>query len=67
MAIKHTFKYLRSTQNGIEERIETRNLTRAQAIKYNCLDCSGGFPSTVKQCNIPRCPLYAFRPYQNRS
>lgn len=66
MAIKHTFKYLRSASNGIEERIETRNLTRSQAIKFNCLDCAGGVVAEVRECHIKTCPLWVFRPYQNQ-
>ena len=66
MAIKHTFKYLRSVSGGIvEERVETRNLTRSQAIKFNCLDCSGGVVAEVRDCIIKTCPLWVFRPYQD--
>lgn len=64
MGIEHTFKYLRSTSSGVEERTETRNLTRSTAIKFHCLDCSGGLPTEVKKCVIKTCPLYVFRPYQ---
>ena len=67
MAVKHTFKYLKSTQNGVEERIETRNLVRSMAIKFHCLDCSGGFTAEVGKCEIKTCPLWVFRPYQKSS
>ena len=67
MAIKHTFKYLRSVSGGhVEERVETRTLTRSQAIKFNCLDCSGGVVAEVRECIIKTCPLWVFRPYQNQ-
>lgn len=67
MAIKHTFRYLRSVSGGyVEERVETRNLTRSQAIKFNCLDCSGGIVVEVRECIIKTCPLWVFRPYQNQ-
>jgi hypothetical protein len=65
MSIKHTFKYLRSVSGKVEERVETRNLTRSQAIKFNCLDCSGGVVAEVRECIIKTCPLWVFRPYQN--
>ena len=64
MAKKHTFKYLKSTSDGVDERIETRELTRSQAIKFNCLDCSGGLTAEVRDCEIKTCPLWVFRPYQ---
>lgn len=64
MAKKHTFKYLKSTSNGVEERFETRELTRSSAIKFNCLDCSGGLTTAVSDCEIETCPLRCFRPYQ---
>lgn len=64
MAISHTFRYLKSTSNGIEERVETRALTRGQAIKYMCLDCSGGMTAEVRKCGVKTCPLYCFRPYK---
>ena len=64
MAVKHTFKYLKSTGDGVELRTETRELTRSQAIKFNCLDCSGGLTAEVKACEIKTCPLWCFRPYQ---
>lgn len=67
MAVKHTFNYLRSTSNGVEKRTETKNLTRNQAIKFLCLDCSGGFTTEVASCQIQTCPLWAFRPYQRKS
>lgn len=64
MAIKHTFKYCRNTVKGIETRTETRELTARTAIKFHCLDCSGGFSKDVSECHISDCPLWAFRPYQ---
>lgn len=64
MAVKHTFKYLRSKGKIIEERTETKNLTRSEAIRYNCLDCSGGLVRDVRECTIQTCPLWIFRPYQ---
>ena len=64
MSVKHTFKYLKSTSDGVEERTETRNLTRATALKFYCLDCVGGLTGEVKKCELTTCPLWVFRPYQ---
>ena len=64
MAKKHTFEYVKSTSNGVERRKETRELTRSQAIKFNCLDCYGGYTAEVRDCVIKTCPLWVFRPYQ---
>ena len=64
--IKHTFEYLRSTSNEIVRKKETRNLTRGTAIKFKCLDCSGGSTTEVAGCAIQTCPLWVFRPYQKR-
>lgn len=66
MAVTHTFKYCRNTQNGIEERVETRELTAKAAIKFHCLDCSGGLSKEVRECEIGNCALWPFRPYQQK-
>ena len=66
MAKKHTFQYLKSTSAGVERRTETRNLTRSQAIRFQCLDCCGGYSAEVKECHLETCPLWVFRPYQNQ-
>ncbi len=36
-------------------------MNKSQAIKANCLDCSGGSPKEVTLCHIVYCPLYPFR------
>jgi len=36
-------------------------LNKSQAIKANCLDCSGGSPKEVTLCHIANCPLWPFR------
>ncbi len=65
MSVKHTFNFLNSTAAGVVRITETRNLTARSAIKFHCLDCSGGMKADVRDCNIKTCPLYPFRPYQN--
>lgn len=36
-------------------------MTRTEAIRLYCLDCSGGSPKEVTLCVIGDCPLYPFR------
>ena len=57
MAFNHTFKYLL----GGKEVEETKLLSASKAIRYKCLDCSGGSFADVKCCGIPKCPLWPFR------
>lgn len=32
-----------------------------KAIRAKCLDCAGGMPSEVRECQISRCALHPFR------
>jgi hypothetical protein len=57
MAFTHTFKYLKA---GKERKI-TRNLSASKAIRFHCLDCSGGSEPDVRECEIDLCPLWPFR------
>lgn len=36
-------------------------LTRKQAIRAKCLECSGGVLSEVRKCPVSRCPLWMYR------
>lgn len=36
-------------------------LTPLRAIRTKCLDCSGNFYKSVKECPITKCPLYPYR------
>jgi hypothetical protein len=36
-----------------------------QAIKANCLDCSGFDRGEIRSCQVILCPLHAFRPFQS--
>lgn len=38
-----------------------KSLTRKQAIKQKCLDCSGYNRKEVKNCEFKECPLYRYR------
>lgn len=46
----------------IVEKIEAGSLTAA--VRLNCLQCVGGSTGDVRGCEVTRCPLWAFRPYQ---
>jgi len=66
MAIMHTFEYVRAKGQKIELFTDTKLLTQKSAIKYHCLDCSGGSVVEARNCIIPTCPLYPFRPFQKK-
>lgn len=53
MAIKHTIR----TKDGLVE----KPLTRASAIKYHCLECSGFNAKEVRQCPVRNCAVWPFR------
>ena len=36
-------------------------MNKSQAIRANCLDCSGVSPKEVTICHIVNCPLWPFR------
>lgn len=38
-----------------------KHLTPIKAIRQNCMDCSGGSVSEVRNCIITDCPLYSYR------
>lgn len=42
-------------------RLMIRKLTPTKAIKYKCLQCSGGSATEVKFCTVKDCPLYEYR------
>jgi hypothetical protein len=39
----------------------SKRLTRQQAIRKACLNCSGYQPKEVRYCPIKDCPLYRYR------
>ena len=41
--------------------MENKYRTPVKAIRTKCLDCSGGSPKEVRECNIPDCALYPYR------
>jgi hypothetical protein len=48
--------------------------TRQRAIKAMCAHCMGctkdhieqGFRESIRNCTAPNCPLYFYRPYQDK-
>ena len=38
-----------------------KRLTKQQAIRVKCLDCSCGSTTEVKECPITRCALWRYR------
>ena len=57
MSVRHKVEII---ENG--ERVEKElNLTRGQAIKLHCKECSGGSSSEAVKCEIKSCPLWPFR------
>ena len=53
MAVKHTWR----SKNGLK----TGELTRAQAIRQKCLDCTCWNSAEVRECPLTTCPLWPFR------
>ena len=33
----------------------------AKAIRAYCIDCGGGVTTSVRDCNLKRCPLFPYR------
>jgi len=54
------------TQDRIElEQIGHKKRPLLRAIRENCVDCVGGYPYLVKECELSRCPLYPYRMGKN--
>jgi hypothetical protein len=62
MAFTHTFSYIK----GRKQVEETRSLSAGKAIRFKCLDCSGGSSVEVANCHITLCPLWPFRMGKSR-
>ena len=41
--------------------MKKKRLTKSEAIRLKCLDCSGDSPREVTLCVIRECPLWPFR------
>jgi hypothetical protein len=62
MAFTHTFSYIKGNKT-VEE---TRSLSAGKAIRFKCIDCSGGSSVEVANCHITLCPLWPFRMGKSR-
>lgn len=40
--------------------------SKASALKAKCLDCSCFNREEVRSCTVQTCPLWIYRPYQNK-
>jgi len=40
--------------------------TRGQAVKQFCKDCMNGVTAEIRNCTAPMCPLFVFRPFQEK-
>jgi len=45
----------------VKESIMDKRLTRSQAIKAKCLDCSGDSAKERRECQITNCALWPWR------
>lgn len=36
-------------------------MTRKQAIRQKCIECSGGVKAEVRRCGVVDCPLWVYR------
>jgi len=41
-------------------------LTRQEAIKATCFDCTGWYADGAYDCEIETCPLYPYMPYRGK-
>lgn len=41
--------------------MSVEKLTRKQAIRAKCLDCSNGNRTEVRECPVSGCPLWTYR------
>lgn len=60
-------KLLGKKAKGRQERIrhlEGKPLTRHEAIKAHCFDCTGGYTDGARDCGIKTCSLYRYHPYR---
>ena len=57
--------YFPSSRHGLIRKVGKGSLSAA--IKAKCLDCCNQDTKEITVCNITSCPLWGFRPYQNKS
>lgn len=44
--------------------LEGKSLTRDQAIRAHCYDCTGSYADGAQSCGIKTCSLYQYHPYK---
>jgi hypothetical protein len=47
--------------------IKGERLTRGEAIRATCYECSGFYDAGLVDCEIPKCPLYRYMPYAEKA
>ena len=62
MAIRQDIR----TSKGNGE-IRVVKLTPIKAIRYQCMECAGYSPNTIRECGDKLCPLFPFRMGKNPS
>lgn len=55
---------LRSGKKELLKHLKGERITRSQAVKAHCYDCSG--MGEQKDCEIEECALLPFSPYRNK-
>ena len=46
--------------------IPKNKLSRPKAMRAKCMDCCAGNRMEVRRCNVYTCPLFPYRPYQEK-
>lgn len=62
-----TIKQVGRKAKGRTERIqylEGKAITRHQAIKAHCYDCTGGYTDGARDCGSKTCSLYPYHAYR---
>lgn len=57
------FESLPLSVRGIFEKAFSGN-SKSSAIKAKCLDCCCFNREEISKCNVKKCPLWSYRPYQ---
>lgn len=53
--------------NMLQILVGDKRVSPQQSIKFKCLDCSNWDREKIKECVMRQCPLYSWRPYQNKN
>lgn len=58
LPVDHRVRYLCGSRTVFRP---SAGLTAARAIRWKCLDCSGGSAAEVAACTVSECPLFPHR------